>query len=114
MFEKDRYHGPRVAWGREVNLFQLGVAAEARRAAQAGLRSTAHVDSLRASLAKVRAAVAASGFGSELWSYDFVNGRPVAVRYGSGADVQLWSTTDLAVWYALTRLGTTTSTPASR
>jgi len=26
------------------------------------------------------------------------------VRYGSGADVQLWSTTDLAVQFALSRL----------
>jgi hypothetical protein len=52
----------------------------------------------------VRDAVAASGFHSELWSYDFPNGRPVPQRYGSGADVQLWSTTDLAVQYVWSRL----------
>jgi len=50
-------------------------------------------------------AVEASGFRSELWSYTFRDGGPVPVRYGSGADVQLWSTTDLAVQYALHRLG---------
>ena len=54
---------------------------------------------------QVIAAVEASGFQSELWSYEFQDGRPVPVRYGSGADVQLWSTTDLAVQYALWRLG---------
>ena len=53
----------------------------------------------------MREAVAASGFHSELWSYGFERGRPVPRRYGSGADVQLWSTTDLAVQYALWRLG---------
>jgi hypothetical protein len=28
----------------------------------------------------------------------------VPVRYGTGSDVQLWSTTDLAVAFALSRL----------
>ena len=49
-------------------------------------------------------AVAASGFRSELWSYAFPTGRPQPVRYGSGGDVQLWSTTDLAVQYVWARL----------
>lgn len=100
MFVRDRYHSPRVAWGREVNLFLLGVAGEAARAGG----DAAYARELRESAAKVRAAVEASGFGSELWSYEFENGRPVPVRYGSGADVQLWSTTDLAVWYALQQM----------
>ena len=110
-FERDRYHSPRVAWGREVNLFLLGAAGRAAAAGAgaggAGPEGAAaeYVDELRAAARRVVAAVEASGFQSELWSYDFVNGRPVPVRYGSGADVQLWSTTDLAVQFALSRLG---------
>jgi hypothetical protein len=101
-FERDPYHGPRVAWGREVNLFLLGVAnriADARDPALAP-----YVAELRAAADRVVAAVEASGFQSELWSYDFVDGRPTPVRYGSGADVQLWSTTDLAVQWALSQM----------
>jgi hypothetical protein len=49
----------------------------------------------------VRDAVEASGFHSELWSFAMDGGRVVPMRYGSGADVQLWSTTDLAVAWAL-------------
>ena len=52
--------------------------------------------------ARVRNAVAASGCRSELWSYAFPDGRPQPVRYGG--DVQLWSTTDLAVQYVWARL----------
>ena len=59
----------------------------------------------RAAINTVRNAVNASGFHSELWSYGFTNGQLVPMRYGSGADVQLWSTTDLAVEYALSRMG---------
>ena len=98
-FERDRYHGPRVVWGREVNLFLLGVA---NRLAAMGDRPEA--DELRAAIAKIRDAVRASGFRSELWSYEFRDGRPAPVRYGTGSDVQLWSTTDLAVEYALSKL----------
>jgi hypothetical protein len=114
-FERDPYHGPRVVWGREVNLFLLGVAdriisaAREQGPAQAGgsrrgSDGGAYVNELRDALRRVRAAAQASGFHSELWSYDFVHGRPVPVRYGSGADVQLWSTTELAVEFALSRL----------
>jgi hypothetical protein len=49
---------------------------------------------------KVASAVDASGFHSELWSYELRGGRIVPMRYGSGSDVQLWSTTDLAVSFA--------------
>lgn len=101
-FERDPYHGPRVAWGREVNLFLLGVASRIEAARGAGLE--AYVRELRAAADRVVSAVEASGFQSELWSYRFEAGRPVPVRYGSGADVQLWSTTDLAVQFALSRL----------
>jgi hypothetical protein len=99
-FLRDPYHGPRVVWGREVNLFLIGAA---NRAA-AGRAEAAYVRELRAAADSVQAAVRASGFGSELWSYDFVNGRPVAVRYGSAGDIQLWSTTELVVQYLLERM----------
>jgi hypothetical protein len=103
-FERDAYHGPRVVWGREVNLFLLGVA---RHLAADAARSplAPHRDELRAALERVRTAVQASGFRSELWSYEVRDGRVVPVRYGTGSDVQLWSTSDLAVQFALSRLG---------
>ena len=102
-FERDAYHGPRVVWGREVNLFLLGVS---RRIADGGAdRALApYLPELRASLDRVRSAVQASGFRSELWSYEVQHGRVVPVRYGTGSDVQLWSTSDLAVQFALSRL----------
>ncbi|MDF1503469.1 hypothetical protein [Roseisolibacter sp. H3M3-2] len=103
MFE-DLYHSPRAVWGREVNLFLLGVAHHVRLAGGPSPRdaaSRAYVRELLDAAAAVERAVEASGFHSELWSYDFPGGRLTPVRYGSGADVQLWSTTDLAVRYAL-------------
>jgi hypothetical protein len=98
-FERDRYHGPRVIWGREVNLFALGVARMIREAGTA-----IQADMLRMALNRVLSASEASGFQSELWSYEVRGGRVVPVRYGTGSDVQLWSTTDLAVQFALSRL----------
>jgi hypothetical protein len=103
-FERDAYHGPRVVWGREVNLFLLGVASRLAPAA-ASPALAPHIAELRASLDRVRTAVQASGFRSELWSYEVRDGRVVPVRYGTGSDVQLWSTSDLAVQFALSRLG---------
>ena len=97
---RDQYHAPRVAWGREVNLFMLGVAYQARVGASG---DAAYDRELHDAAMTVLRAVESSGFKSELWSYDFVNGAPRAVRYGAGGDVQLWSTTDLAVQYALAR-----------
>lgn len=99
-FERDRYHGPRVIWGREVNLFALGVA---RLIDEAPPNST-EAAALRQALDRVLTAAEASGFQSELWSYEVTNGRVVPIRYGTGSDVQLWSTTDLAVQFALSRL----------
>jgi len=104
-FVKDPYHGPRVIWGREVNLFLLGLAERVREAAASRDPATmAYVRELREAIIAVRGAVEASGFHSELWSYGLVNGQMVPQRYGSGADVQLWSTTDLAVAFALSRI----------
>lgn len=102
-FERDRYHGPRVVWGREVNLFALGVARLLAEPATVELTPAA-VDIVRAALERVLASVEASGFRSELWSYEVRDGRLRAIRYGSGADVQLWSTTTLAVHFALAQL----------
>jgi hypothetical protein len=99
-FVEDAYHGPKVVWGREINLFLLGVASHLPLLTQ----DAASAELLRSAATRVRNAVAASGFRSELWSYAFPNGRPQPVRYGSGGDVQLWSTTDLAVQYVWARL----------
>ncbi len=99
-FAEDPYHGPRVVWGREANLFVLGLANRVAAAPAGPLAGP-----MRAAMGRVLGAVAASGFRSELWSYDFRGGRPVAVRYGTAGDIQLWSTSDLAVQYALARLG---------
>ena len=98
-FVHDPYHGPRVVWGREINLFLLGAANRLNAAAD-----TAYASELRNAIRAVRSAVQASGFHSELWSYDVTGGRVVPARYGTSADVQLWSTTDLAVEYTLSRL----------
>ena len=101
-FERDRYHGPRVVWGRENNLFLLGATRRAQEAA-ATSRSGALDDyrrELAAAIEHVGRAVDESGFHSELWSYELRDGRIVPVRYGSGSDVQLWSTTDLTVGFA--------------
>jgi hypothetical protein len=98
-FERDQYHGPRVAWGREVNLFLLGIASQIT-----ATQDSATTRELRDALHRVLAASEASGFQSELWSYQVRDGRVVPLRYGTGSDVQLWSTTDLAVQFALRRL----------
>jgi hypothetical protein len=99
VFEKDQYHGPKVVWGREVNLFLLGVSGFL-----AGNRSRPDAPELRDALRRVKGAVEGAGFKSELWSYEIRNGRATAVRYGTGSDVQLWSTSDLAVQFALDQL----------
>ena len=103
-FAKDPYHGPRVVWGREVNFFLLGIAQQIVRARQHDQTDPALVNELRIALQTIRTAVEQSGFHTELWSYGFDHGTLGAMRYGSGADIQLWSTTDLAVQYVLARL----------
>jgi hypothetical protein len=116
-FDQDLYHGPRVVWGREVNLFLLGLSGAiedvTRVVGASGVAAASPVDpardayvrELRAALTRVLTAVESSGFKSELWSFEFRNGRPEPLRYSTGSDVQLWSTTDLAVQYALAKLG---------
>jgi hypothetical protein len=109
-FRKDHYHGPRVVWGREVNLFVLGLANQIAAAygTSGRLRDPSldpYVRSLDAALRRTLAAVHASGLEhNELWSYRIDGGRLLPVRYGTSSDVQLWNTTDLAVEFVLSRL----------
>jgi hypothetical protein len=103
-FERDPYHGPRVVWGREVNLFLLGAARRVADA-EADPSRASYARELRGALDRITGAVEASGFRSELWSYELRGDRIVPVRYGTGSDVQLWSVSDLAVQFALDRLG---------
>jgi hypothetical protein len=115
MFEKDLYHSPRVVWGREVNLFLLGMADRIAAATDSTGRVAdpslaPNVGVLRTSLERVLSAVTASHLQhNEVWSYRISGGRLLPTRYGTSSDVQLWSTTDLAVQYALSRLGSGTS-----
>jgi len=89
MFERDRYHSPRVVWSREVNIL---LAALARR------------PEARAALAQTVEAVERSGLRyAELWSYSFDGATLRPVRYGSSGDVQLWGLTNLAVQFLLER-----------
>jgi hypothetical protein len=103
-FERDPYHGPRVVWGREVSLFLLGTAQRLADAETDPARAS-YARELRGALNRITAAVDSSGFRSELWSYELRGDRVVPVRYGTGSDVQLWSVSDLAVQFALDRLG---------
>jgi hypothetical protein len=112
-FREDSYHGPRVVWGREVNLLLLGLAKQLAAAtdAQGAPRTPAmapYVTALADAIRRTRAAVAASGFEhSELWSYRVENGALRPERYGISSDLQLWSSADLAVQYMLSRLPNT-------
>jgi hypothetical protein len=109
-FRKDPYHGPRVVWGREVNLLFLGLANQisggfdaAGRLADPGLRP--YLRSLDGALRRTLAAVQASGLEhNELWSYRIEDGRLLPTRYGTSSDIQLWNGTDLAVQFVLSRL----------
>ena len=96
-FRKDTYHGPRVIWGREVNLLLLALADRA---------SADPAGPFREALDRTLAAVRASGLEhTELWSYRIEGGKLKPTRYGTTSDIQLWSSTDLAVEFALRRLG---------
>jgi hypothetical protein len=95
-FRKDHYHGPRVVWGREVNLLLLGLANQLKDEPSPRLEEA---------LRRMLVAVNASGLEhNELWSYEIRDGKLRPVRYGTSSDIQLWNTTDLAVEFALTRL----------
>ena len=110
VFEKDAYHSPRVVWGREVNLLLLGLTHQIGAAYDASgrLRDRSlepYVRVLNDALQRTLAAVNASGLKhNELWSYRIEGERLIPTRYGTSSDVQLWSTTDLAVQFALSRL----------
>jgi hypothetical protein len=109
-FDKDAYHSPRVVWGREVNLLLLGLAEHIAAAFDASgrLRDRGlepYVRVLNDALQSTLAAVNASGLKhNELWSYRIEGERLIPTRYGTSSDVQLWSTTDLAVQFVLSRL----------
>jgi len=110
IFRKDPYHGPRVVWGREVNLFLLGLANQISGASNATGRIKdpalePYVRALGDALRRTLDAVNASGLEyNELWSYRIDEGRLLPIRYGTSSDVQLWNTTDLAVEFVLSRL----------
>jgi hypothetical protein len=94
-FQADQYHGPRVVWGREVNLLFLGLAN----------RESAGSEELKEALHRILAAVNESGLQhNELWSYEIRGEKLVPVRYGTSSDVQLWNTTHLAVDFVLSQL----------
>jgi hypothetical protein len=97
-FRKDPYHGPRVVWGREVNLFFLGLANQITGGFDRDGR-------LAETLRRTLAAVHASGLEhNELWSYRIEDGRLLPTRYGTSSDIQLWNATNLAVQFVLSRL----------
>ena len=109
-FDKEAYHSPRVVWGREVNLVLLGLADHIssrldKSGKLADSTSGPYVRTLRAALDSVLTATTASHLQhNEVWSYRISGDRLLPTRYGSSSDVQLWSTTDLAVQFALSRL----------
>ena len=106
-FERDRYHSPRVVWGREVNLIMLGLSKQMAAATDVSGRPRSaslapYVGELREALRRVDTAVEASGLKhNELWSYEIAGGALHPIRYGASTDVQLWNVTDLAVQYTL-------------
>jgi hypothetical protein len=109
-FQADPYHGPRVVWGREVNLLFLGLANQMSAAAKVSQGidvpvRVAGIEELEAALQRTLAAVNASGMQhNELWSYEIRGEKLVPVRYGTSSDMQLWNTTDLAVEFVLSQL----------
>jgi len=109
-FQADQYHGPRVVWGREVNLLFLGLANQISAAAEVSRRidvpiRVVGIEGLEDALHRTLTAVNASGLQhNELWSYEIRGEKLVPVRYGTSSDVQLWNTTDLAVEFVLSTL----------
>ena len=98
-FRQDRYQSPTVVWGRDVNILLTGLATQIL-----AVPPGEDVEPLRNMLRLTIAAVDRSGLRhAELWSYRIEAGRLLPARYGTSSDVQLWSLTDLAVEYLLTR-----------
>ena len=89
-FRKDLYHSPRVVWGREVNLFMLGLVREIVSSVdKAGhprdAARVSYVNGMRDALRRTNAAVEASGLKhNELWSYEIAGGaaQPDSLRSG--------------------------------
>jgi hypothetical protein len=99
-FEEDRYHSPRVVWGREVNLLTLGLLKQIEQA-----QDPSYQKSLQDTLGKIRQAVEASQLKhNELWSYEIHDGKLLPVRYGTSSDIQLWNLTDLSIQFFLERM----------
>ncbi len=104
-FEKDHYHSPKVIWGREVNLFLLGLTKQilASYDSNGKIKETvppAYVHKLKSMLDKTIEAVEASGLKhNELWSYQIDGESIIPKRYARTTDIQLWNLTDLAVQY---------------
>jgi hypothetical protein len=109
-FRRDAYHGPRVVWGREVNLLFLGLARQLAGGLDAAGRPAdpslgTYLEAVDDALRQALAAVQASGLEhNELWSYRIEGGRLRPTRYGTSSDIQLWNGTNLAVQFALSRL----------
>src|SRR3989441_1220513 len=102
-FRQDPYHSPTVVWGRDVNALLAGLA---RQIASLPGRSGSDATALQDALQRTVTAVDRSGLRhAELWSYRIEGDKLLPVRYGSSSDVQLWSLTDLAVQFALDRIG---------
>jgi hypothetical protein len=109
-FRKDHYHGPRVVWGREVNLTLMGIAnqIDGAYAAPGRLKDPSlesYVQWLYGAMGRVRESAHESGLEhNELWSYKIEGGRLQPVRYGTSSDIQLWNTTSLAVQFVISGL----------
>jgi hypothetical protein len=109
-FENDRYHSPRVVWGREVNLLFLGLANQVISASELEAHTGLPIDidgkrELQEALQGLLGAVNQSGLQhNELWSYEIKGRKLKPMRYGTSSDVQLWNTTNLVVQYVLSRL----------
>ncbi len=109
-YRNDPYHSPQVVWGRDVNLWTLGllrqIAAESRASGRPRDPARAvDVRMIREAVHRIFRAVEASGLQhAELWSYRIENGSLRPVRYPTGSDVQLWNLTALAVAFYHNRL----------
>jgi hypothetical protein len=108
-FRRDAYHSPRVVWGREVNLLQLGLMRQISAAyddtgqLQDG-RLRFYVAALEGALHQTLTAVEDSGVKhNELWSYRIEADRLHPIRYGSSSDLQLWNLSNLAIEFLTDR-----------
>lgn len=109
-FRKDPYHSPRTIWGREVNLFILGLSQQILAAydGEGKLKNASlepYLHKLRNLLDRTIEAVESSGLKhNELWSYRVENGQLLPARYSTTSDIQLWNLTDLTVQFLLARI----------